>query len=183
MGNLYTRKGDEGQSRLATGQRARKAEPYFAALGDVDELNAHLGLTQTLLDGALVELRQALQAIQNDLFDLGAIIAGANPAKFRITPERIAELEALIDQLSAHLPVMHAFILPGGSPAGAQLHIARTVCRRAERSVWALEDAHPGTLPAVAMQYINRLSDLLFTAARYVNLSTGGEAIWQASGK
>lgn len=183
MAKIYTRTGDSGQSRLATGQRARKAEPYFAALGDVDELNAHLGIIQTLLSDELTELREHFHQIQNDLFDLGAIVAGADPAKFRITQERISELESLIDTLSADLPVMHAFILPGGNPAGAHLHVARTVCRRAERSIWSLEDAKPGTMPEVATQYINRLSDLLFSAARYVNLPTGGETTWEAPAK
>ncbi len=178
MAKIYTRTGDSGQTRLANGQAARKATARFEAIGTVDELNAHLGLTLALLgeDDALPAI---LLAVQNELFDFGAVLAGAQPEKFRIHAERVNELEAEIDRLGADLPPMRSFILPGGSPAGAQLHVARTVCRRAERAVWALEDNSPGTVPTDCLRYLNRLSDLLFTMARSVN-QAGGETTWHA---
>lgn len=181
MAKIYTRTGDGGKTRLANGQNARKASARFDVIGGVDELNAHLGLVVThLSDDAQMQI--LFFSIQNDLFALGAILAGAAPEKSHINAARVSELEASIDQLGEQVPPLRAFILPGGCPAAAQLHVARTVCRRAERVAWALEDTEPGSVPGDCLRYLNRLSDLLFMAARTLN-QPDGETEWQAPDK
>ena len=171
---IYTRTGDDGDTGLFDGTRVSKSSPRVAAYGDVDELNAWLGLVRASTDDD--GLSTILQQIQRDLFGLGARLA--DPAKriaervtkAAVTQEDIARLEDWIDRLESELPPLRRFILAGGSPAGATLHVARTVCRRAERSLVALgSDAIEPEL----LVYVNRLSDLLFVMARAANRRSG----------
>jgi len=172
---IYTRTGDQGETGLVDGSRVSKDDPRVAAYGDVDELNAVLGVVRAhardaALDGLLLQ-------IQRDLFALGAQLAdpteqvAARKAKAAVAPERIQELEAAIDRHEAALTPLRAFVLPGGAPTGAFLHLARTVCRRAERTIVALGRAHK--LDPLIETYVNRLSDLLFVLARDANRAAG----------
>ncbi|MBI2073513.1 MAG: cob(I)yrinic acid a,c-diamide adenosyltransferase [Gemmatimonadetes bacterium] len=179
---IYTRTGDAGQTALFGGGRVSKADPRVAAYGDVDELNAALG---AVLACEPVEFeRDLLQGIQRDLFAIGGRLASPDPervgkalAKAQVTPERIASLEAAIDRADASLSPLSAFVLPGGTMKGALFHVARTVCRRAERSVVAL--SQDATAPPHVLAYLNRLSDLLFTLARLANRTAGAvERTW-----
>lgn len=187
---IYTRGGDGGETGLLGGDRVPKSDPRVDAYGTVDELNASLGLALALDQGGLLDPgglldREAVEQIQGDLFALGARLAAADPARERTRgtiPElgvpRIEALERWIDRLDAGLPPLDAFVLPGGSPVGAQLHAARTVCRRAERAVVRLLETQP-ELDEVIVPYLNRLSDLLFTLARSVNRAAGtSESRW-----
>ena len=169
MEKIYTRTGDAGETSLFDGTRVSKADPRVEAYGEVDELNAWLGLSRAQsLDR---DLDEALVVIQKDLFALGARLAdprskiAARVTKAALVDGDIARLEALIDRLEGELPPLNRFILAGGSKAGATLHVARAVCRRAERRMMSLEPAPDGIL----IRYINRLSDLLFVMARAVN--------------
>ncbi len=170
---IYTRTGDTGDTSLYGGVRVSKADPRVEAYGDVDELNAWLGVTRASeLD---TDLDDALLEIQRDLFALGAQLA--DPAeklarsitKAVIGDDEVTRLEQLIDLLETELQPLRSFILPGGSPAGSALHLSRTVCRRAERRIVALRPA----VDPVLVRYINRLSDLLFVVARVVNQRAG----------
>jgi len=180
MTKIYTRTGDAGETGLIGGARVRKDDPRIAAVGDVDELNAALGLSRTLLDQprAAAALARELGAIQAVLFELGAELA--DPARRSASRVRAADtktLEASIDRMTARLPALTHFILPGGSKAGAALHLARAVCRRAERAVVALS-RHAG-VNRESLLYLNRLSDWLFTAARAANrLAKKPETPW-----
>ncbi len=166
---IYTRTGDAGQTSLFDNTRVSKADARVGAYGEVDELNAWLGLVRAHLADA--ELDDELTHLQRDLFALGARLAdprhkiAARVAKADISDADVTRLEQLIDRLEAELPPLRRFILAGGSPAGAALHVARTVCRRAERLIVALE---PPVDP-VLLRYVNRLSDLLFVLARVAN--------------
>jgi cob(I)alamin adenosyltransferase len=168
---IYTRGGDAGETGLVGGSRVGKDDPRVAACGEVDELSALLGLC--LAQSPDPELASLVTGIQRDLFAIGAQLAdprgqvATERAKAALARGRIAELEAAIDQAEAGLPPLQTFILPGGTCAGAQLHLARTVCRRAERSVVAL--ARSADLAPEVVPYLNRLSDLLFVLARQVN--------------
>jgi len=171
---IYTRTGDTGDTGLFDGTRVPKNDPRVAAYGDVDELNAWIGFVRASTEDQ--ELAPMFDQIQRDLFGLGARLAdparriAARVAKAAITPEDITRLEQWIDGLESELPPLRRFILAGGSPAGAALHVARTVCRRAERSVVGLGiDAVEPEL----LVYINRLSDLLFVMARVANRRAG----------
>ena len=174
---IYTRTGDSGETGLFGGVRVSKADPRVAAYGDVDELNATLGLARaTLLDrDAESVLAPMLEHIQRDLFALGARLADpAHRIADRVTKAAvgagdIVRLEGWIDELEASLPPLRRFILPGGSPAGAALHVARTTCRRAERGMVALLSVEPEAFEADLLVYVNRLSDLLFVIARSAN--------------
>jgi len=167
---IYTRTGDSGETSLFDGTRARKDDPRVDAYGEVDELNAWLGLVRasSSLD---VSVDGEIVAIHRDLFALGAQLAdpgeklAARVVKAVIADDHVARLEQLIDRLEATLPPLRRFILAGGTPAGAALHVARTVCRRAERRIVSL---HP-PVDLVLVRYVNRLSDLLFVLARAVN--------------
>ncbi len=184
MPRIYTRTGDDGDTGLVDGSRTSKADPRVDLYGEADELNSALGVALAALPeaAATAELRRILDRIQVELFELGALLA--DPARC----ERLAAgedgdpavdgaaLEGLIDQLSAPLPPLKAFILPGGEAAAAALHLARTICRRAERKAVGLRAA--GTaLPEGVLVYLNRLSDLLFVAARHANHVAGREDV------
>lgn len=182
LNRITTRTGDDGTSGLATGERRSKADLRFAAIGDVDETNAVIGVVR--LAAAGTELDALLARVQNDLFDLGADLATpANAAvtwePIRITPAQVARLEAEVAALNADLPALKSFVLPGGTALAAQLHVARTVARRAERSVVALAAAEGAAVGADVTRYLNRLSDLLFVAARFANIRLGaGDVLW-----
>ena len=167
---VYTRTGDAGKTSLVSGDRVSKADLRVSAYGDVDELNSVLGVVRT---GPLdVELSELLGRLQNDLFTVGADLATpAGTPVPRVSPEMVTELEQVIDKYLEELEPLKEFILPGGSSAGAMLHLARTVARRAERVVVALAEREEIT--AEALQYLNRLSDLLFVLARAANKRAG----------
>lgn len=182
---IYTRTGDAGETSLYGGRKVLKHDARVEAYGTVDELNAVLGIVLALdADGDLGT--GPLADVQADLFTIGSELAAADPEKARARgniPElpaaRVDDLEAWIDRLDAELPALDAFILPGGTAAGAHLHFARTVCRRAERATSALLEARPGLTSSI-LPYLNRLSDLLFTLARSVNEKGGAtEAPWE----
>jgi cob(I)alamin adenosyltransferase len=176
---IYTRTGDEGETSLFDGTRVRKDNARVDAYGDVDELNAWLGLARSSLHEG--DLDEALTRIQRDLFAVGAELAdpgekiAARVTKADISAADVERLEQLIDRLEDQLEPLRRFILAGGVPAGAALHVARAVCRRAERRIVSLEP-RPG---AILLRYINRLSDLLFVLARVVNKRAGvAETEW-----
>jgi len=180
LSRIYTRSGDGGETGLGTGARVPKDHPRVTAYGEVDELNAVLGLACTcsgMIEGEL------LRSIQNDLFDVGAdlcVPATENePAgqRLRITLAQVERLERAIDRLNEPLEALQSFILPGGTGAAAWLHLARTVCRRAERSVVTLARAEP--INPHALAYLNRLSDLLFVLARVANDGGKADVLWK----
>lgn len=179
----YTRTGDQGETGLFGGGRVSKAHPRVRAYGDVDELNAVLGSAVARLPESETEIRDRLAVIQGDLFTLGAHLATPADARSRdhipaLPEERPSTFERWIDEAEEELEPLRAFILPGGSEAGAALHLARTVCRRAERSIVEL-GAEVELEPAIVV-YLNRLSDLLFDLARLVNLRAGvPEQLWR----
>ncbi|MDR2637193.1 MAG: cob(I)yrinic acid a,c-diamide adenosyltransferase [Zoogloeaceae bacterium] len=180
MGNrlsrIITRTGDQGMTGLADGSRTGKDNPRIHAIGEVDELNSTLGLLlcETLPDAA----RHALVAIQHDLFDLGGELS--LPGSQIIEDRHVAFLEAQADAFNAELPMLKEFILPGGCRAAAQAHLARAVCRRAERVLVALAQQEGETLRDAPRRYLNRLSDFLFILARALNRAAGhGDTAWQ----
>jgi cob(I)alamin adenosyltransferase len=167
---IYTRTGDDGTTGLADGTRLPKDHPRVAAYGEVDELNAAIGAAQSFCEDATS--RERLTGIQADLFALGAQLSKSKPKqKTRLDEARLTDFEGWMDAWMAALPPMKGFILPAGSKAGALLHLARTVCRRAERAVLTL--GRTETLPPMAVRYLNRLSDLLFVMARAENRASG----------
>ena len=178
---IYTKFGDTGESVLYGGTRLGKDAPQFEAIGTVDELNAYIGYTQTLIGDP--DLSQLLGRIQNHLFAVGADLATptthTNASEMRISGDFTTEMEAAIDTLSEELPPLRNFILPGGCPAGAILHIARAVCRRSERCVVRLSRETDINMEIV--RSLNRLSDLLFVLARTVNRRAhASEPIWES---
>ena len=182
MSKIYTRDGDKGETGLLGGGRVRKDHPRVEAYGVVDELNAALGLARAL--GVDERLDAWLERVQNELFQLGGDLAtpsGAAPEWLvRLPDEAVTALEREIDALEAELEPLHNFILPGGTPAGAALHVARTVCRRAERAIVTLAADEP--VNSAALRYINRLSDWLFVVARAVNARAGHpEMVWRST--
>jgi cob(I)alamin adenosyltransferase len=181
LNRIYTRTGDAGTTGLVGGERRPKYDLRVDAYGTVDETNACVGLARLHTDG---EIDSMLARIQNDLFDLGADLATPETGKplrhepLRILDGQVERLEQEIDHLNADLSALRSFILPGGSPAAAALHLARTVCRRAERKVVRLA-AEPGEVVSpVAIKYLNRLSDFLFVGARHVNDKGAGDVLW-----
>lgn len=185
LNRIYTRTGDKGRTRLATGESVSKTDRRVEAYGAVDETNACVGMARLHTGAADPAFDAMLGRIQNELFDLGADLATppkpdeAEGAALRILGSQVERLEAEIDALNAQLPGLTSFILPGGTPAAAALHLARTVCRRAEReTVRLIETGAPVSEPA--LRYLNRLSDLLFVAARYANDRGAAEVLWQA---
>lgn len=183
LNRIYTRTGDGGDTRLATGERVRKDHARVDAYGDVDECNAALGLAR-LHAGGEPELDAVLQRIQNDLFDLGADLATPErdppPAweVLRVTDGQVDRLERDIDALNADLAPLTSFVLPAGSPLSAHLHLARTVCRRAERKAVTLAADPSERVSEAALKYLNRLSDFLFVAARWANGRGAAEVLW-----
>jgi cob(I)alamin adenosyltransferase len=172
---IYTKTGDRGETGLSDGSRVPKSDPRVAAYGDIDELNAVLGMVRAGTENAA--LASLLHAIQRDLFALGAQLADpstrvvSRKPKAAITSAEVERLEKAIDARDEVLPPLRTFILPGGAPIGAHLHLARTVCRRAERAVSALTREAP--VEPLILTYVNRLSDLLFVLAREANHDTG----------
>jgi cob(I)alamin adenosyltransferase len=172
--SIYTKTGDGGQTQRRDGRRVRKSDPFLEVEGTLDELNSHLGLCvaeamrlakdKKTAQAGFDQLAESLQAVQRQLFGLGAILGGVG-ATTTITPQTLEQMEAWIDSASASLPKLHHFILPDGGELSARLHVARTVARRTERRIVDLADAK-GDVPEIALAYINRLSDLLFTVAR-----------------
>lgn len=188
---IYTRTGDDGTTGLVDGSRVGKDDPRVEAYGTVDELSSQLGLAAALLEAhpagrgaSNARVAQLIAAIQQDLFDAGSLLAAPLDCEFRlpeITEAHVAALEAALDGLNEDLEALKSFELPGGHPAAAALHVARTVCRRAERGCVGLAEADaPGRR---VLTYLNRLSDLLFVMARWVNHVAGAaEPLWQPGG-
>ena len=181
---IYTRTGDDGTTALGDFSRVRKTDVRLAAYADTDECNAALGVAVclgNLADEVLGPLRQ----VQNDLFDVGAdlctpITPDPKHPPLRITENYVRRLEGWCDAFNEGLPKLDSFVLPGGTPGAAYLHVARTVARRAERSVWALLEADPGRTNPLTATYLNRLSDLLFILARAAN--PDGDVLWRPGG-
>ncbi|HUO45099.1 MAG TPA: cob(I)yrinic acid a,c-diamide adenosyltransferase [Burkholderiales bacterium] len=174
---IVTRTGDDGTTGLADGTRLPKNAPRVAAIGAVDELNSVLGLL--LCEGMPADVRDCLIGVQHDLFDLGGELS--LPGRTLLTDAHVARLEQAVEHHNADLPPLREFILPGGARAAALAHVARTVCRRAEREIVALSQSKP-VAPAL-LQYLNRLSDLLFVQARVLNRYEGsGDIYWQPGG-
>jgi cob(I)alamin adenosyltransferase len=173
---IYTRGGDAGETSLGDGSRASKLDPLVRAYGAVDELNSFLGWAQAAVQDA------RLERIQNELFDLGADLSvpyAEDDGKLRVDQASIDRLERDCDEANAELPELRSFVLPGGSEAAARLHVARSVCRRAEREV--LTSAEERVVNPLALVYLNRLSDLLFILARAANTG-GAEPLWKPGG-
>lgn len=181
---IYTRTGDDGTSGLSDFSRVSKSDPRLIAYADCDEANAAIGVA-VALGNPEAKLRATLLTIQNDLFDAGADLSTPvtpNPEypPLRITQAYIDRLESWCDEFNAPLPPLNSFILPGGTPLSALLHVARTVTRRAERSAWAAVNAHRDTVSALPARYLNRLSDLLFILGRVAN--PDGDVLWKPGG-
>lgn len=182
---IYTRTGDDGTSGLSDFSRVSKNDPRLVAYADCDEANSALGVAIALGRPA-EELAAVLRQIQNDLFDAGAdlstpVVENPEYQPLRITQPYIDRLERWCDHYNESLPALNSFVLPGGSPLSALLHVARTVVRRAERSAWAAVDATPEAMSNVPAKYLNRLSDLLFILARIAN--PGGDVLWKPGGQ
>ncbi|MGK5678931.1 cob(I)yrinic acid a,c-diamide adenosyltransferase [Actinoplanes sp. URMC 104] len=181
---IYTRAGDGGQTRLGNNEVADKTDPRIVAYADADECNAALGVALALGD-LPADVRKVLTAIQNDLFDVGADLCNPeseNPPypPLRVTEAYVIRLENWCDEFNERLPTLDSFVLPGGTPGAALLHVARTVARRAERSTWELLKADPGRTGELPAKYLNRLSDLLFILSRVAN--PGGDVKWVPGG-
>jgi cob(I)alamin adenosyltransferase len=184
LNRIYTRTGDDGTTALGAGERRKKHDPRIAAYGTIDELNACLGIARLHAADA-ADVDAMLARIQNDLFDVEADLCmpqggkGPGGARLSVTDAQVDWLEQQIDRLNADLAPLKSFVLPGGRPAAAYLHLARTVCRRAERLMVELNDkAGEGVTPA-ALKYVNRLSDFLFVAGRHANDKGAADVLWQ----
>jgi cob(I)alamin adenosyltransferase len=186
LSKIYTRTGDGGTTTLGDMSRASKTDPRLAAYADTDEANSAIGVALTL--GQLPDdIRQTLLRVQNELFDVGADLCNpvtASPAypPLRVDEQYITALERSCDEFNADLPVLRSFVLPGGTPAAALLHVARTVVRRAERSAWAALEVYSDTMNPLTAKYLNRLSDLLFILARKANEAVG-DVLWKPGGE
>jgi cob(I)alamin adenosyltransferase len=182
---IYTRTGDDGTTALGDNSRTRKTDPRLAAFADVDEANSAIGVA--LAQASLpAEIASLLESVQNDLFDVGADLCtprseSPRGAELRVTQAYVDALEAACDKHNAALEPLRSFVLPGGTAGAALLHVARTVVRRAERSVWAAQEEYGAEqVSPLAATYLNRLSDLLFILARRANADTGrGDVLWQ----
>ena len=178
---IYTRHGDDGDTHLGDMSRVRKTAARVCAYGDVDETNSVIGLARA--QGLPAEFDGWLADIQNDLFDLGADLSvpgaatGTDAGRLQVTAAQVARLESWCDSANAHSAPLESFVLPGGTSGAAALHVARAVCRRAERSAVALGDRE--TVNPDAIRYLNRLSDLLFILARACNAGTSGDVLWR----
>ena len=184
LNKIYTRTGDAGSTALGSGERVPKHALRIAAYGTVDETNASLGMVRVHLASGQAGLDAQLVRIQNDLFDLGADLCvpdrGAKPEheQLRVTDAQVKRLEEEIDAMNSELKPLRSFVLPGGTPGAAALHVARTVCRRAERLMVELAAQPDEPVGAPALKYINRLSDYLFVASRYVNDRGERDVLW-----
>ena len=180
---IYTRTGDDGTTSLGDMSRTGKNDPRLKAYADVDEANCAIGVALATSDMA-DDIRTCLVSIQNDLFDVGAdlctpVVDNPQHEPLRVTQGYVDELERLCDAYNEKLEPLRSFILPGGTPAAAHLHVARTVVRRAERTTWAALDMYHGGMNPLTATYLNRLSDLLFILARIANASADGDVLWQ----
>ena len=184
LNKIYTRTGDAGTTALGSGERVPKHALRIAAYGTVDETNASIGLARTQLAASHVGLDAKLLRIQNDLFDLGADLCvperGEKPAveRLRMSATQVKRLEDEIDEMNGELQPLRSFVLPGGAPAAAALHVARTICRRAERLMVELAGRPDEAVSEPALQYVNRLSDFLFVASRYANDRGKSDVLW-----
>jgi cob(I)alamin adenosyltransferase len=184
LNRIYTKTGDAGTTALGSGERVPKTSVRIAAYGTVDETNAQLGMVRIHLAGTDPDVDQMLLRIQNDLFDLGADLCVPDKGEplpyepLRMTDAQVKRLEDEIDHMNAKLQPLRSFILPGGTPAAAALHVARTVSRRAERVMVELAAIPGEPVSAAALKYINRLSDFLFVAGRYVNDQGKADVLW-----
>jgi cob(I)alamin adenosyltransferase len=179
LNRIYTRTGDDGTTALGTGERRKKYDLRIACYGTIDETNAAIGVAR-LYTPQDNEIDPMLGRIQNDLFDLGADLCSPAPQDKRltVTDAQVIRLETDIDRINADLSPLHSFVLPGGTPAAAHLHVARTICRRAERLMVELADQPGEDVSVVAIKYANRLSDFLFVASRYANRKGAGDVLW-----
>ena len=184
LNKIYTRTGDDGSTALGSGERRKKYDLRVAAYGTIDETNAALGVAR-LYTAEDHSIHSALARIQNDLFDLGADLAtpgkgrGPGGARLTVTAAQVAWLESQIDLLNDELQPLRSFILPGGYEAAAYLHLARTICRRAERLIAELADQPDEAVTPEVLKYVNRLSDYLFVAARYANDKGARDVLWK----
>jgi cob(I)alamin adenosyltransferase len=192
LNRIYTRTGDDGSTGLGDGRRRKKDDPRVAAYGSVDETNSAIGLVRLSTAGSsdadLSAIDRVLARAQNDLFDLGADLCMPEERKIdskkaarpplRVSDGQVAALEKAIDELNAKLSPLRSFVLPGGVPAAAGLHAARTICRRAERDMVALAQKKGETVGRAALAYVNRLSDYLFVAARFANRRGKDDVLW-----
>lgn len=184
LNRIYTRTGDDGTTALGTGARVRKDNLRVAAYGTVDETNAAIGLARVHLGAGVPTVDDKLARIQNDLFDLGADLCVPDRGEklpyepLRIAASQVQRLESEIDEMNAELKPLRSFVLPGGMPGAAALHVARTICRRAERLMVELAAEPDEPVSDAALQYVNRLSDFLFVASRYVNDRGKSDVLW-----
>ena len=184
LNKIYTRTGDDGSTGLGDGQRRMKFDLRVASYGTVDEANSCIGMARIHTRDTLPDIDAMLGRIQNDLFDLGADLATPDTGKpldyepLRIVASQVARIEAEIDMLNAGLAPLRSFVLPGGTPAAAALHLARTVARRAERMIVELAGRDDEKVGPDAIRYINRVSDFLFVAARAVNDNGAADVLW-----
>lgn len=183
---IYTRTGDAGSTRLGDNTETTKTDPRLRAYADVDELNSQLGVALTM-GGLADEVRDLLRTVQNELFDVGAdlstpVVPDPEFPPLRVEQAYVDRLEAWCDRWNEPLEPLRSFILPGGTPGAALLHVCRTVARRAERSGWAAYAEHGASMNVLALKYLNRLSDLLFILARDANGDTG-DILWKPGGE
>ena len=188
---IYTRTGDDGTTALGDFSRTSKTDPRLAAYADVDETNAALGVAVTV-GGLAPDVTALLRRVQNDLFDVGAdlctpLAPSYDHPPLRVQQQWVGELETACDAYNEPLEKLRSFVLPGGTPGAAHLHVARTVARRAERSTWAAVETYgtgeEGGVNPLTATYLNRLSDLLFILARHANHEAGGDVLWQPGGR
>ncbi len=181
LNRIYTRTGDDGTTSLGNNERRKKYDLRVEAYGTLDEVNAVLGLVRLHVAGDTA-LDDPLGRVQNDLFDVEADLClsekGPGGARLTVTDAQVVWLEQEIDRLNADLMPLRSFVLPGGTPAAAYLHLARTVCRRAERIMVELADQPGETVSAPSLKYVNRLSDFLFVAGRYANHKGASDVLW-----
>lgn len=182
LNKIYTRTGDDGTTALGSGDRVAKHDPRIDAYGTIDETNAAIGVARLELAKNNREIDAMLGRIQNDLFDLGADLCvpqkNSEDGALRIVPTQVERLESEIDKLNGELEPLRSFVLPGGARAAAALHVARTVCRRAERRIAELASIDGEKVSEPARRYVNRLSDFLFVASRYVNRKGKDDVLW-----
>jgi cob(I)alamin adenosyltransferase len=184
LNRIYTRTGDQGQTSLGSGERRPKWDLRVAAYGTVDETNASIGVARIATRDESELIDAMLGRIQNDLFDLGADLctpdtgADLGYEPLRIVASQVTRLENEIDLLNKDLEPLRSFVLPGGTPGSAALHVSRTICRRAERMMTELAGREEEKVGEPALQYVNRLSDFLFVASRHLNLRAGGDVLW-----